>query len=129
MRRWMGLLLITGLCGACGSTANVEQERETLMRLDREWATNVKDLDKFVSYYASDATVYPPGMPMATGPGPIRDALSKITSMPGFSLEFAPTKADVSASGDVGYTAGTYQSVSSTFNADAAKNRTFLRKT
>lgn len=30
--------------------------------------------------------------------------------VPGFSLEFEPTKADVSASGDVGYTSGTYQS-------------------
>jgi hypothetical protein len=38
-----------------GSTANVEQERATLMRLDREWAASVKDMDKFMSYYASDA--------------------------------------------------------------------------
>jgi ketosteroid isomerase-like protein len=109
MRRWVVLLFIVAFCGACARSANVDQERETLMRLDREWSANVKDMDKFVSYYAPDATVYPSGMPMATGPGPIRDALSKITSMPGFSLQFAPTKADVSASGDIGYTTGTYQ--------------------
>jgi hypothetical protein len=30
-------------------------------------------------------------------------------SSPGFSLQFAPTSADVAASGDIGYTAGTYQ--------------------
>jgi hypothetical protein len=48
-----------------GSTANVEQERATLMRLDREWAASVKDMDKFMSYYASDASLYPPGMPLA----------------------------------------------------------------
>jgi len=112
MHRWIALLLITALCGSCNrSSANVDQERETLMRLDREWAANVKDMDKFISYYAPDATIYPAGMPMATGAGPIRDTLSKMTSTPGFSLQFAPTKADVSASGDVGYTTGTYQAV------------------
>ena len=111
MRCWMALLFITGFCGACSSSANVDQERETLMRLDREWSASLKDMDKFISYYAPDATIYPPGMPMATGVGPIRDALSKMTATPGFSLEFGPTKADVSASGDVGYTTGTYQAM------------------
>ncbi len=55
MRCWIALLFITGLCGACSSSVNVEQERETLMRLDREWAANIRDMDKFISYYAPDA--------------------------------------------------------------------------
>jgi ketosteroid isomerase-like protein/quercetin dioxygenase-like cupin family protein len=109
MRRWIVLLLMAGFSVGCGSTANVELERETLMRLDREWAASVKDMDKFMSYYASDASLYPPGMPLATGSGPIRDVLTKMSSPPGFSLEFGPTKADVGASGDIGYTTGTYR--------------------
>jgi len=109
MRGWIGFLLIGLFLSGCGSSANVEQEREALMRLDREWAASVKDLDKFLSFYAPDASVYPPGMPVTTGEGPIREALSQMFSSPGFSLEFSPTKAEVSASGDVGYTAGTYQ--------------------
>jgi hypothetical protein len=44
-----------------------------------------------------------------TGTGPVRDALTKMSSAPWFSLEFTPTRADVSASGDVGYTTGPYQ--------------------
>ena len=106
MHRWIELLLIIGFFAGC---TNVAQERETLLRLDREWAAEVKDMDKFMSYYAPDASVYPPGMPLATGSGPIRDALTKMASAPGFSLEFGPTRADVSASGDVGYTTGTYK--------------------
>ena len=109
MRRWMILLFMVGFSVGCGSTVNVEQERETLMRLDREWAASVKDMDKFMTYYAPDASVYPPGMPLASGPKPIRDVLTKMSSTPGFSLEFGPTKADVAASGEVGYTTGTYQ--------------------
>lgn len=109
MRRWIVLLLMAGFSVGCGSTVNVEQERETLMRLDREWAASVKDMDKFMSYYASDASIYPAGMPLAQGSAAIREALTKMSSAPGFSLEFGPTKADVGASGDIGYTTGTYQ--------------------
>ena len=109
MRRWIVLLLMAGYSAGCGSTANVEHERETLMRLDREWAASVKDMDKFMSYYASDASIYPSGMPLATGSKSIRDTFTKMSSAPGFSLEFGPTKADVAASGDIGYVTGTYQ--------------------
>ena len=109
MRRWIGVLLIAGFSAGCRPSANVEQEREALMTLDREWSASVKDMDKFMSYFAPDASVYAPGMPVVTGTGPIRDALTEMSSAPGFSLQFAPTRADVSASGDVGYTIGTYQ--------------------
>ena len=109
MRRWIALVLIAGCCVGCSSSANVEQERETLMRLDSEWAATVKDMDKFMSYYAPDASFYVPGMPVATGAGPIRDTLTKIHSAPGFALQFTAAMADVSASGDIGYTTGTYE--------------------
>ncbi|MBI3046822.1 MAG: hypothetical protein HYY76_00770 [Acidobacteria bacterium] len=42
-------------------------------------AATAKDVEKFLSCYAPDASVYPPGMPIATGLGPIRDT---ITGMP-----------------------------------------------
>jgi quercetin dioxygenase-like cupin family protein len=48
-------------------------------------------------------------MPVATGSGAIREGTAKMVSSPGFSLQFAPSKAEVSESGDVGYTTGTYQ--------------------
>ena len=109
MRRGIWLLLMAGWSVACGSSADVAQERATLLRLDREWSGTVKVLDKFLSYYAADASVYAPGMPVATGSRAIRDVFTKMTAAPGFSLQFGATKADVSASGDVGYTTGTYQ--------------------
>jgi ketosteroid isomerase-like protein len=109
MRRWISVLIIAAFSAGCRPSVNIEQEREALMTLDREWSASVKDMDKFMSYYASDASVYAPGMPVITGTGPIRDAMTEMSSAPGFSLEFAPTRADVSASGDVGYTIGTYQ--------------------
>jgi ketosteroid isomerase-like protein/quercetin dioxygenase-like cupin family protein len=109
MRRCIVLLLIAAFWTGCKTSANVDQERETLTKLDREWAASSKDMNKFTSYYAPDASVYPPGMPIATGTAAIKDTLGKMTSAPDFNLTFAPTKAVVSSSGDVGYTTGTYQ--------------------
>jgi ketosteroid isomerase-like protein len=109
MGRWIGVLLIAALSTGCRPSVNVTQEREALMRLDREWSASAKDMDKFMSYYAPNASVHAPGMPVLTGTEAIRAALTEMASAPGFSLEFAPTRADVSASGDVGYTTGTYQ--------------------
>lgn len=111
MRRCVGLLIMAGFVAACGGpAANVEQEREALLRLDREWSASVKDTEKFLSFMAPDASLYPPGMPKITGTAALRDALTKMMATPGFSLEFAPTKAEVAASGELGYTTGTYQS-------------------
>ena len=111
MRSWTGCVLVAVLLVGCRSSVDVEQnveaDRETLLRLDREWATTVKDLDKFMAFYAPDASLYLPGMPVATGTGAIRDALTKFSSTPGFSFEFVPARADVG--GDVGYTTGTYR--------------------
>lgn len=109
---------MAGLAAACGPSANVEQERSALLALDREWSQSAKDIEKFLSYYAQDASVYPPGMPVVTGAAPIRDAMTQMMSAPGFSLQWAPSTSEVSADGNLGYTTGTYQTTAN----DAAGN-------
>jgi ketosteroid isomerase-like protein len=109
MRPWIALLPLGALLVGCGASVNVASERETLMKLDSEWATHTADVDKFVSYYAEDASVYMPGMPVITGAGPIHEAFAKMMVGPSMSLSFQPTKSDVSKAGDIGYTAGTYE--------------------
>jgi len=110
MRRTIGFLMVAGLLAGCAPSVNVAQEKEALMRLDREWSASVKDTPKFLSFLAPDAAMYAPGMPVIMGAGPIKDAWTQMSSAPGFALEFAPTTADVGAGGDVGYTTGTYKS-------------------
>jgi ketosteroid isomerase-like protein len=110
MRQWAWLLVAgTALTVACGPSANVEQERIALMQRDRDWSQTTKDTDKFVSFFASDASSYAPGMPIATGTDAIRKAFTAMSSAPGFSLQWMATKADVSRSEDLGYTVGTYE--------------------
>jgi ketosteroid isomerase-like protein len=112
MRRCAWLLVtVTSLTVACGPSANVEEERNALMQRDREWSQTTKDTDKFVSYFASDASTYAPGMPIATGSEAIRKAFTAMSSAPGFSLQWTATKAEVSRAGDMGYTVGTYEAM------------------
>src|SRR5918911_1169832 len=105
MRRCASMIFVTNIVtAACGSTVNVDRERKVLLELDRQWSQTANDVDKFVSYYAADASMYPPGMPIAKGPGSIRQVYSKLKSTPGFSLHWTPTNAAVSNAGDLGYT-------------------------
>src|SRR5712664_5032166 len=102
MRRCIWLLAIRWLAAGCGPSVNVDQERNTLLQVDKEWSQTTKDLDKFLSYYAPDASVYPQGMPIATGSAAIKSTFTQMTSMPGFALQWTATKAGVGASGDLG---------------------------
>jgi ketosteroid isomerase-like protein len=110
MRRYVWLVAVmTSLAAGCGTSINVEQERDNLLAVDREWSQTTKDTDKFLSYFAPEGSVHPPGMPVSTGAAAIRDAFTEMSSMPGFALAWTPTKADISATGDLGYTTGTYE--------------------
>jgi hypothetical protein len=44
-----------------------------------------------------------------TGLSALRDVYTKVWQTPGFSLAWKPLKAEVSRSGDLGYTFGTYE--------------------
>ena len=103
----LGIAIVAA--GGCARSANVEQEQGALLTLDREWSDGAKDIDKFMSYWASDATAYPPGMPAVSGTDAIRKTFGGMISSPGFSVAWKPANADVARSGDVGYTTGTYE--------------------
>ena len=81
MRRsvWiLGLVLMSA--AACAQSVNVEQERNALLALDRDWSQTTKEMNKFMSYYAPDATAHPQGMPSATGSAAIMNAWMKMSA-------------------------------------------------
>ena len=110
MHRHVWVVLLIAITAGCARTANVAQEREGLMALDREWSQSTKDPEKFASYFVADAVSYAPNSPAVAGQAKIRDSFKQmISSAPDFSLQWTATKAEVASSGDVGYTTGTYQ--------------------
>lgn len=111
MHRYVWLIVaLASLAGAaCGRTVDIEQERAALLAVDREWSQTTKEPEKFVAYFADGGSIYATGMPIITGGEAIRKSFSEMSKTPGFALSWTPSKADVSASGDMGSTAGAYE--------------------
>jgi uncharacterized protein (TIGR02246 family) len=83
--------------------------REELMKVDREWAqaAATRDLERIVSYWTDDAVIYTPGEAAVAGKEAIRKYVGASLALPGFAISWTPTGAEVSKSGDLGYTIGT----------------------
>jgi ketosteroid isomerase-like protein len=65
-------------------------------------------LDGAVSYHSDDASVLPPNSPIATGKQAIRAAWATLL-VPGASVSWQPSKVEVSRSGDLAYSMGSYE--------------------
>jgi ketosteroid isomerase-like protein len=109
MRTLILLPAIALLLVGCAPSIDVEQERAALMSTDREWAQTTTDPDKFVSFYAEDASFYVGGLPVVKGRAAIRGLMGQIMSAPDFALRVASTDTQVGAAGDIGYITGTYE--------------------
>ncbi|MGZ5537927.1 MAG: YybH family protein, partial [Chthoniobacterales bacterium] len=81
-----------------------------------------KDLDKTVSYYATDAVVRAPNAPSATTKEAIREAWKDITT-PGESVSWKATKVEVANSGDLACVSGTYEETTIDASGKPAKDR------
>jgi ketosteroid isomerase-like protein len=107
MRRVITFVVVALVAASCTQTVDVEKEKAALMAADAEWAKTTTDADKFTSYFAPDGTLALNGAPAMTGPA-IKASFAPMTKAPGYSLTWTAKRADVAASGDLGYTVGTY---------------------
>ena len=108
MRQMYVVVMVALSAWGCGPSVDVGQERTALLEADRQWAQSTTDIDLYMSFFAPDGTVYVQGMPAMTGLETIRKAFSEMSAAPDFSVTWTASKADVAGSGDIGYTAGTY---------------------
>jgi ketosteroid isomerase-like protein len=95
---------------AAGTAPDPGAARDAIRRTDEEFArfAGEKGLaEAFAAYAAPDATILPNGADPVRGRGPIRAMFAGLT---GVTLTWKPYAAEVSASGDLGYTLGTYES-------------------
>lgn len=107
----LGFLSLALACAPTSSTGSREAAEGAIRAADAsfEKAGEARDLAQFVSFYAADATVFPPNGPMITTPEGIKKSFGEMLALPGFGLSWQATKAEASASGDLGYTQGTYR--------------------
>lgn len=89
--------------------SNAADDETAIRKADVEWsqAANINQLDKFLSFYADDASVLPFNARMVSGKDQIRQFFTQLMSKPGFAVKFGPTRIEVSKSHDIAYEIGT----------------------
>lgn len=82
-----------------------------MTRLDEAWSNSAatRDAAKVGAFYADDAIAYPPNEPAAFGRVAATKVWAAYFAEPSFKISWKTTHAEVAASGDFGYTAGTYE--------------------
>lgn len=110
------LVTLLGLCavlftGSSAVAADMDAQAKALAKLDDEWsaAAAKKDVDLVTSYYADDAIVYPPNEPATIGRAAAKKVWAAYLGDPTFTISWKTVYTEVSASGELGYTAGTYE--------------------
>jgi ketosteroid isomerase-like protein len=109
MKSSFSLLLLTSLVAACQPApppVDLEAAKKSLMDADKAWSETTKNTETFVSFFADDASIFPPNAPIQTGREAINAFVTQLMSLPGFSLEWTAKTAEVASSGDLGYTTG-----------------------
>ena len=98
-------------CAQPAQKVDVESAREALRAADTEWArvAAAGDSDSFGSFLAANGEIMPPNEATVSGGAAAREWVSQMMGMPDFSVSWKPGTVDVAASGDLGYTAGTYE--------------------
>ena len=91
--------------------ADMDKNAKALAALDEDWskAAVKRDVDRVASFYAEDAIVYPPNAPVAIGRPAAKKVWASYFADPTFLISWKTVNAGVSKSGDLGFTAGTYE--------------------
>lgn len=107
---FVALLLSAPLPGEPSNQRETAQSSLQLMELDLKFgvAAATKGLEGWMSFFAEDASIFPEGRPIITGVEKIR-AYYEETGFDPTSLSWKPVKAEISSSGDMGYTIGYWE--------------------
>jgi uncharacterized protein (TIGR02246 family) len=105
------------LAFTCSCTQTPVTTRDTdakRIRDDQEqWLKDFesKDLNRIISHYSDDAIIVDKGGPAVTGRDAARNIYRESAADASSSLSFAPSRIEVSKSGDLAYVVGSYRSV------------------
>jgi uncharacterized protein (TIGR02246 family) len=115
----LGGLSLIGIQTACQvlqqQHADIKNEENAVRQADMDWskAAASKDVDKVVSFYAEDGAIYAPNAPVAAGRPAIKVEWTGMVNLPGFGVNWVPSRVEVARSADIAWSTGTYTMTSS----------------
>jgi uncharacterized protein (TIGR02246 family) len=112
-KRWMTIVsaaMLTALAAGCKPADTHDADVQAIRAAETQWNQDygARDLTKLMSHYADDAVLIAPGMEPLAGKSNIQTLMQRMVADPSMSLKFEATVVDVSKSGDLAYTQGTY---------------------
>ena len=111
--RAVALATLIPLLAACApaETPPPPADPEALMEADRAFAAAVAEggAEAWVSWFAEDGAQIQPGVGEVRGRDALRELMAGLDD-PTFTLRWEPRRADVAASGDLGWTTGDFVS-------------------
>ncbi|HET9839857.1 MAG TPA: DUF4440 domain-containing protein [Candidatus Angelobacter sp.] len=112
MRKFFVIVLIAALATfLAASLAGSPDKTAELKKADQDWAkaAQSKNVEQFMSFIADDAEACGLDGKWAHGKAAIEAEWKQMLSDPGFKLNWTNEAAEVSRSGDLGYTRGTFE--------------------
>jgi len=113
MRVFRGASCAVALLCGCAHRVDVAKERKALMDADTQFArdTAERGVEGWVSWFTDDGTMYPPARDAIEGRAAIREQMGDLydprSGQGGLRLDWQPIRAEVSESGELGWTTGT----------------------
>ena len=107
----LSVLSTVAIVGCSGTVSvDIDAELESLRQADVAYskATTTTDVEGLMSMYSADAKICPPNEGIITGTVEIRSFATQVLETPGYEATFELLNAEVSGSGDLGYTVNSY---------------------
>lgn len=101
------MFLLLSLLLSTVATGHEQDARQLLVETDQAWslaASEGKDVEKVVAYWADDGVIVPAGGPIISGKAAIHEYVRQSFDTPGFKISWKTLDATVSADGTLGYT-------------------------
>lgn len=93
---------------SCSPKVDLENERIKLLQADKEWsdAANSNDMERLWSFWLEDSKMLLSANKTLNGLSQIKEFTTQVRTDPNFEISWEAQGADISASGEMGYTYG-----------------------
>lgn len=105
------LLMIAVLATGCAKLPDIAADEASIRKTDSDMvaALNARDVDRWLTFFATDAKMMPPGSPPVIGKEAIRRMIAELMTIPNFAVAHHLESVVVSRSGDLAYVSYSYE--------------------